>query len=64
MKVEILSDFQICISVPLILHEEQLKSPNASDGNVGLSRINKKLPSFDLKDLEQLTENIPIQTGQ
>ena len=37
----------------LILHEEQLKTPNALDGNAGMSLISNKLESsLDLYDIE------------
>ena len=41
----------------LILHEKQLKKPNASGGNAGMSLITNKLKSsLDLHDLEQFIE--------
>ena len=41
----------------LILHEEQLKTPNALDGKAGMSLITNKLESsLDLHDLEQFID--------
>ena len=47
----------------LILHEEQLKTPNALDGNAGMSLINKKLESsFDLHDFERFIDKNYCET--
>ena len=49
----------------LILHEEQLKTPNALDGKAGMSLITNKLESsLDLHDLEQFIDKRYCETRQ
>ena len=49
----------------LILHEEQLKTPNVSDGNTGMSLVTNKLECpFDMHDLEQFIEKKYCETRQ
>ena len=49
----------------LILHEEQLKTPNTLDGKAGMSLINNKLESsLDLHDLEQFIDKKYCETRQ
>ena len=49
----------------LILHEEQLKTTNALDGNAGMSLITNKLESsLDLHDLEQFIDKKYCETRQ
>ena len=48
-----------------ILHEEQLKTPNALDGNAGMSLITNKLESsLDLHDLEKFIDKKYCETRQ
>ena len=49
----------------LILHEEQLKTPNVLDGKAGMSLITNKLESsLDLHDLEQFIDKKFCETRQ
>ena len=49
----------------LILHEEQLKTPNALDGKAGMSLIANKLESsLDLHDVEQFIDKKYCETRQ
>ena len=49
----------------VILHEEQLKTPNALDGNAGMSLITNKLESsLDLHDLEKFIDKKYCETRQ
>ena len=49
----------------VILHGEQLKTPNALDGNSGMSFITNKLESsLDLHDLEKLIDKKYCETRQ
>ena len=46
----------------LILHEEQLKTPNALNGNAGMSLTNKLECSLDLHDLGQFIDKKYCET--
>ena len=49
----------------LILHDEQLKTPNALDGKAGMSVIISKLESsLDLHDLQQFIDKNYCETRQ
>ena len=49
----------------LILHEKQLKTPNISDGNAGVSLITNKLESsLNLHDLEKFIGKKYFETRQ
>ena len=49
----------------LILHEEQLRTPNILDGKAGMSLITNKLESsLDLHDLEQFIDKKYCETRQ
>ena len=49
----------------VILHEQQLKTPNASDGNASMSLITNKLESsLDLHDLEKFIDKKYRETRQ
>ena len=49
----------------LILHDEQLKTPNALDGKAGMSVIISRLESsLDLHDLEQFIDKNYCETRQ